>query len=148
MSTKAKPISHQIPVTMRTVLLLTAFLSLSFCEKVLKFYKTECMFNPKYVANGTCNLRVKSRSLVTTNIDYTLLIPMENVYMNAVFYKFYNQFRPLHFNESLLFCDVADGHFYGDKGYSYFSKTIIRFCRKFSNMIVCKHKVSDHKNKH
>lgn len=130
------------PSKMKCGLLLIAFLNFSLCEKLLKFYKTECNFNPKYMTNATCNLRMKSRNTVVANVDFDVVIPMKNLYITGVYYKFYNQFRPFLFNESAGTCDIADGSFSTMKGISYYGKTIARIASKFTNAIVCNYKVS------
>lgn len=127
--------------TMNCVLLVIAFLKFTLSEKLLKFYKTECSFNPKYIANGTCDLRVKSRSLVVTNAEVDLVIPVENLYVNAALYKYYSQFRPFLFNESAYFCELVDERF--NSKLTYFGKTMYRIARKYTNGILCGHKVSN-----
>lgn len=67
-----------------TVTLLSILVSLIFGEKFLKMYKAECHFSPKYVVNGTCSLKIKSREAFVANVDYDLLIDMRNVTVNIV----------------------------------------------------------------
>lgn len=111
---------------MNSGLFLIAFLHLSSGEKFLKFYKSDCTPNSKYLANFTCDLKIKSRSLITANAEGDVLVTLRDVYINVGLYKFYNQFRPFLFNETALLCDIVDGSFSTQKGISYFTKSIVR----------------------
>lgn len=120
-----------------TVIVLILFLNyFTFGEKILKMYKTECNYNPKYVANGSCSLKIKSRESFVTNVDYDLLINMTDVTVNIVFYKFYNQFRPFLFNEKFKLCNVSNGRL---SGLNYYAKTVLRITAKYSNALICHH---------
>lgn len=117
------------------LLFLLILLELSYGQKYLKFYKTDCIFNPKYVANGTCSLRMKARGLAVANVDYDILIDMWNVSAHVVMYKYYNQFRPFLIDEKALLCKLITDISYMS-GMNYFAKTVYRIVRKFSNAIL------------
>lgn len=123
------------------VLLFIIFLNYSKCEKYIKFYKTDCNFNPKYVANGTCTLKMKSRQAFIANVEYDLLIEMKNVIANPVMYKFYNQFRPFLIDQTVKLCEITDKNSFL-AGMNYYTKTIYRIVNRNTNALICHHKVS------
>lgn len=119
-----------------------AFLSVCSCEKLLNFYKSECAFNPKYIGNGSCDLDLRSHKLGVTNIDFGLIIPLENVHLNWVLFRFFTQFRPYLYNESTSLCEVTDGSFTNNRKLSFLTKTIIKNSKHNMNMPSCKLNVS------
>ena len=114
-------------------------LSFEAPQHYLKFYNTECNFNPKYVANGSCSLKVPGRNLVLANVDYDLITPMKNITVFGKVFKFYNQFRPFLIDEIVNLCKLANPGGFGS--YNFFVKLIARIILKSSNTIKCYHEV-------
>lgn len=117
------------------------FLKLTFSQKYLKLYKTDCEFNPEYIVNGSCSLKMVTRESFAANIDYDVIKEMKNITMNVIFYRFYSQFRPYLFEESINLCKALNTHSYLN-GLNYYARTIYRIVNKFSNSVICHHKVS------
>ena len=119
------------------LMLLACFIYPNNAELFMKFYNTECKYNPKYVANGTCDLDVYGRDLVRANVDYDLIRSMRNVTALIKLLKFYNQFRPHLINEYYNLCKADNKA--GFESYNFFVKFFIRILKKFSNAIICNH---------
>ena len=104
-------------------------------EYHIKFYNTNCTFNTKYIGNGTCNLKLVARNTIRANVDYDLLLPMQNVTAYFKLFKFYNQFRPFLINEWINLCHLIKDF----SSYNFFVKMGYRIVKKYSNAIICKH---------
>lgn len=116
------------------------FVTFSSSEYFLKFYKTECVFNPEYIDNGSCYLKIVRRNLILANVDYDLKIPMTNVTAHFRMMKFYNQFRPFLINSWLSVCQLSKKD--GIDVYNFFVKLFYRLAAKTTNAFVCHHLVS------
>ncbi|KAL5277159.1 hypothetical protein ACFFRR_002407 [Megaselia abdita] len=106
----------------------------------IKPYNTVCNFNPKWVDNGTCTLKLIARNRVRFNVDYDLFLPMKNVTIHLQFFKFYNQFRPFLMNDWANLCSALSNI----SPYNFFIKTLLRQTTKYSNMNNCYHAVGVH----
>lgn len=106
-------------------------------EMNIKLYSTLCKFNPKWVDNGTCALKVIARNRVKFNVDYDLVLPMNNVTVHLTLFKYYNQFRPFLINDWANLCKGLSEL----SPYNFYLKTLFRQAMKYSNIINCHHKV-------
>lgn len=107
-------------------------------EKQTKFYNTKCNFNPKWIENGTCFLKILKRNVIRANVDYDLILPMKNVSVQIVLSKFYSQFRPFMINEWAQLCKYLK---YPDT-YNFFVRSAYRILIKYTNSIICEHPVN------
>lgn len=121
----------------RKVILIFSLSLIIFAEENIKLYNTVCNFNPKWIANGSCVLKMVARNKVRFNVDYDLVQRMDNVTLHLKLMKFYNQFRPFLINEWANLCKATSN----DSPYNFFVKTLIRQAAKFSNIVICHHKV-------
>lgn len=127
-------------VKMLRALILLALINTAFTEIQVKLYNTKCNFNPKFVANGTCTLKMISRNQVVSNVEYDLVHTMKNVSFHLRLFKFYSQFRVFLVNEWVGLCKAVS-----DKGlYNFFVKTFMRVITRFSNSVICLHKPNKH----
>lgn len=125
---------------MKLELLFTVvFWNLCFCKHKLEYYKTECIFNPKHIANGTC----KIVNTVSANVDWDLLLPTKNSNANFTFYKlFHGGFRPFMYKLSFSMCDLADKSLQNKIEVNSIIRGIMKTFGKHTNGFVCNPKVS------
>lgn len=120
----------------RTLVFLALIIS-GISEKQLKLYNTKCSFSQKYVANGTCSLKLIARNEVVFNSDFDLVLPLKNVTFHIRVLKFYNQYRPFVINDWVNLCNMIR-----NKGiFNFFVKAYVSNLSRFSNAIICHHPV-------
>lgn len=111
-------------------------------ENILKFYKTDFVFNHDYVENGTCNLKVVDRNTILANVEYDLVLKMTNVTAQFQMFKFYSQFRPFLINSWFNLCQLIRNK----DSYNFFVKLLYRIVAKTTNSFKCNHEVRKCKN--
>lgn len=126
---------------MKCLLLLIALVNTSLCEKIVKFQKVECPTNPRYLANATCELKILPNNLISANGEVDLIVPLENVHINWVLYRFFTEYRPFIHNESLSSCEAVNSSFTKSQKLSYLSKRIMKNLKKSSNIVLCNYAV-------
>lgn len=107
-------------------------------EKILKFYKIDCVENDKYISNMTCDLKVRGRDIVQTNGFFVLKKLVKNVRIRAELFKFEDRFQPFLINVTFNICNVSKL-----KGIdSILVSIVLKILEQYSNIVRCGHEVS------
>lgn len=111
-------------------------------EKIVKFYKIECVHNDKYISNMTCDLKVIGRNLVQSNGFMILKENVTNAKVSGELFKFENRFQPFLINVTFNMCEVSKL-----KGIEKpLVSTVLKIFERNSNLVKCVHKVWNSSN--
>lgn len=126
-------------MVLRFVVFFALFLQAYARRKVFIISKSQLDLNSKYVVNGS-NILVHNRTSAFLNIEFDLVVPVKNVGIHFVLYKYEQRYKTFLLNETVNLCKALKDA--NKAKLHYFVQKLYTMVTDISNVLTCDFEVS------